>query len=270
MVLAPNQKPKRKQKMSNIAEDRKVLIEALRASGSGSTSLKRLRAAIGIEWSADQLCNTIEQLEKEGLLSRMGSSATHFSVDEDLLRSVNLEPSAAVAESEDEAEEADSGDTAASATPPSQPTPAPKTKLMSLMDKLAMVTPPKILEGDEREARLAELFEECVDRVVEIDEAIKEIGSKFPMYVDADKDRIYIVRVTVEPGSTAPGGLRMTYSPPDKHGNRKERVLFETPWPRNLTESGGEWIPKKVESIALGVVERMTDYITRHASKGAI
>lgn len=268
MVLAPNQKPKKEnKKMSTLCEDRKVIIEKLREVEASATSLKKLRGFCP-DWSSERLNAAIEQLEAEMLLKQMGSSSTHFSVDEELLKTISLEPPAAVKESE--AEETAS---ASATTPGPSVSPAPnqkKTRLMSIMDKLALVSPPKVLEGDEREARLAELFEACVDRVVEIDEAIKEIGSKFPMYVDADKDRIFIVRVTVEPGSTAPGGLRMTYTPPDKHGNRRERVLFETPWPRNLTENGGSWIPKKVEQIALGVVERMTDYITRQSAKGEI
>ena len=279
MVLAPNQKPNRKEKQ--MTNDCREICEGLVKDAAESCSVRRLAGSTG--WSVGRVAAALDEAEKAGAVRSIGSLGMHFSVDPNKLSEILTAPAPAAEPTPEPApatapaaEPAPAPAVAEAPAPAPEPAPAPvpeaepapepapkKSRLSFLMAKIHAVKAPEILTGDAREARLAELFEQCVNIVVEINEAIAEIASKFPMYVDSEKDLVQIVRITPEPGSTAPGGIKLSYFPKDRKGFRKERFLLEEPWPTTLTAGGGGYIVKRVEREAVALVERMTNFVLR-------
>ena len=266
-----------------MTSDCREICEGLMKDAAESCSVRRLAGSTG--WTVGRVAAALDEAEKIGAVKSIGSLGMHFSVEPSRLTELLTAPApapepapATAAEPAPEpvpapaAEPAPEPVPAPAAEPAPEPAPAPapapaaepkKSKLSYLMAKIKAVKAPEILTGDAREARLNELFEQCVNIVVEINEAIAEIAAKFPMYVDSKKDLVQIVRVTPEPGSNAPGGIKLSYFPKDRKGFRKERFLLEEPWPTTLTAGGGGYIVRKVEREAVALVERMTNFVLR-------
>jgi hypothetical protein len=277
MVLAPQ--PKTKQGKAKMTEDCKELMNRLVQASASSCSLRRLAESTG--WLASRVSAALDEAEKAGAIKRMGSSGLHFAVADNLGEILENPPDVqpvpepapapepTPAPAPDPVPAPEPAPAQQQEPPPQQEPQAPdahpqkKSKLSYLMAKIKAVKAPEILEGAAREARLCEIFDACLDVVIEINEAITEIATKFPMWVDPQKDLLQLIRVTPPEGSTAPGGIKLSYFPKDRKGFRRERFLLEEPWPKMLTSGGGGYIVRKVEREAVALVERMTNFVLR-------
>jgi hypothetical protein len=224
----------------------------------GPFSLKKVSGKLE-GWTEERITDALDALEEKTVIAFMGNSGTHFSVDKEALEAFIVGEENGVFEKGSKKKVV--------LVCPKIPAP-PKRKCPSIndiMSQLEEVSAPEVYEGDERENKIAELFELAKNKINEINEAILAIAKKFPMYVSAEDDLLSIVRVTPDKGSTAPGGVRVTYTPP--HTYRRKASLFESPWPRYLTDENGLRVVMRMERVAVKLLEKMTDYVLKHAVK---
>lgn len=222
----------------------------------GPFSLKKVSGKLE-GWTEERITDALDALEEKTVIAFMGNSGTHFSVDKEALE-------AFIVGDENGVENGSKKKVVLMC--PKIPAP-PKRKCPSINEIMAAlddVSAPEVYDGSNRENKIAELFELAMNKVNEINEAILAIAKKFPMYVNGDRDLITIVRVIPEKGSTAPGGVRVTYTPPP---HRRKVSLFEAPWPRVLTDENGLRVVMNIERKAVKLLERMSDYVVRHAVK---
>lgn len=235
-------------KKSDIVEIASI-IDAMK---KGPFSLKKVSGKLNSSWTEERISDALDALEEKGVLSFMGSAGTHFSVDRDRLEEFLQKEQSAPAETSKKCMKVPAG---------------PKRKFPAINEIIASldaVKAPTVYAGEKREEKIEELFELMLGKISDVNAAIESIAAKFPMFVSQDEDLITCVRVVPEAGSTAPGGVRVTYTPPP---HRRTTVLFEAPWPKFLTDDTGLRIVTKVENEAVKMLQRMSDYIVRHSVK---
>lgn len=239
--------------------DIEALKIALTTHGAPSVNVERFRrraAEAGwFDWTSDRLNAAFQQLESLGAVSH--GKEGRYRINFDVLYA--LETSSAEVSADAQAEEA----APSVETPPAvklvnKLPPKKLSRLDALLGSIESIEAPKVYEGDEREAKLAEAFDTMIETITSVNSAIVELSKRTDL-VDADTDQISLVRV--QPSGTGVGGVEATY----KADGRHSKVLFRTPWADKLTDRWIRDTNKRLEDAAIDMLGRMVKYVKKHS-----